>query len=143
MQAFATEAHSCKFSALFSPDAIADEARYDFLIDLAGNAELVPILGMLWNAVKDHLDTLLGDYELVDRFLDDVKEVVETFASVVVQTGPYAGFEAAIWPCYLDSLCQACYYLSIDELLLLCHAARVKVAIFLSSEDCYEFAGDT
>ena len=83
----------------------------------------------MWCLVNQMLD------KLADKFCDDMQEETEVLANVIVHTDPFAGFADGIWHCYRDTLCNASYYFSMDEMLILCHAAKVKVVIFMSSEE--------
>ena len=57
-------------------------------------------------------------------------EVVPAFSAVRIQIGPPPNFLAAAWPCLVASMSSDGYYLSIDELLLICQVVRQNVCIF-------------
>ena len=62
--------------------------------------------------------------------LEFATEVVFAFSAVRIQTGPPPNFLAAAWPCLVASMSSDGYYLSIDELLLICQVVRQNVCIF-------------
>ena len=48
-----------------------------------------------------------------------------------------------VWPCFVDALCELQYYFSVDEVLLICTAARVNVIVFTAQGDVFAYAGDS
>ena len=131
------------FDVLFIDDAVADEHRYNFLNDCCEDSDLLPLVALLRQVIDVHVEELLLRIDKVDRLIERISLAVNTFSSVSVSTGPPRHFESMVWPCFIDALCDLQYYFSVDEVLLICTAARVSVIVFTSQGDDFVHAGDS
>ena len=129
------------FDVLFTDGAVADERRYDFLNDCCEDAELSPLVGLLRHVLDVYVEQLLSHIDTVDGLIERISFAVTAFSSVAISTGPPSHFESMIWPCFVDALCDLQYYFSIDEVLLICMAARVSVIVFTAQGDEFAYAG--
>ena len=89
------------------------------------------------------MEELLLHIDTVDRLIERISFAVSAFSAVAISTGPPSHFESMIWPCFVDALCDLQYYFSIDEVLLICMAARVSVIVFTAQGDEFVYAGDS
>ena len=130
---------SCKYSALFLDAPAANRYRFSFLSQLYGDAELRSLPdGMLEDidALEEGLNP--GDYE---RILQAATLHLPEFTAVSSSSGPPAGFVEGAWPILMKAMCTDGYYLSMDELLLLCGVAGQSVAVFEEQPDGHAYRG--
>ena len=125
---------SCKYSALFMDTPACDRYRFTFLTQLCADAELQSLpVGMLEDF--DALQEVLDPVELA-RVLEAATIHIPQYTEVQCSSGPPSGFVEAAWPLLVKTMCTHGYYLSMDELLLLCGVAKQSVAVF---EKCAEY----
>ena len=71
----------------------------------------------------------------MDAFVNDLK----TTDSVCITSPP--GFAADAWSCYVQAISSSSYYLSMDELLLVCQCAKQNVIVYIQEGSGLRYAG--
>ena len=117
-----------KFDALFCPEAVFDDLRFQFLQRVS-------------SCCSDFISSISPDlHASVD--LQEISDFLSDFNSVLLEgvsscETPIPDFASRIWPLYRSCLTDpdGAYYLNYTELLLLAESARLNVAVF-SIIDC-------
>ena len=74
---------------------------------------------------EDELPELLQ--EELNKFATDI---LSAYNGIEPQTGAPTWFAEHVWPCFTKALCSDGYWLSPEELLVICAVATRSVAIF-------------
>ena len=76
----------------------------------------------------------MGTVEQIQILFDFCDRALYEYRQISVSTGPDADFAEVAWPSYLASITNTDrmhqFYLSVDELLLLCDLAKLNVVVF-------------
>ena len=126
------------FGVLKMPTRFNEKNKYPVIIAVAGS-----------NGWSDHHYEYLAMYrqngiatfELCSFQSRGISSTVGT--QVEVTTRAEAGFSAEVWPCLVQAISSDGYYLSIDELLLICRLAGRNVAIFEEREQGWMYRACT
>jgi len=105
------ECPSCKYAALFLEDACFNKLRFTFLYllchDRASNStDFTKIAAAIEQFYPDIADALSGQDELLDLVVRASSDWIPEFSRVPHSSGPPAGFNEAVWPCFVDSMCS-------------------------------------
>ena len=134
---------SCKYTALFDDRECFDALREAFLVEASPH--------MTTDTFRQTLGDILGEERFSEpdhehiygpalNFLDCVNALQPTFDAP--SPVPH-DFAARAWPAYLDALCNDEYYLSVDELLVICRCAERNVVILKQVDNRLKLAGAT
>ena len=115
---FPADGPSCKYAALFDLRPAFDALRDAFVKE---SPEFRLLLGDVLGPVED--DETQG---VVLSFLD----VWDEYEHCKCRAEPPPDFASRAWLAYTDALMSGQYFLSVDELLLICECATVNVVVF-------------
>ena len=118
-----------KYEALFDRRPVFDGLRVSYLKLVCG-----PRLVRLEEALGEYLasdeDTDAEGIVAVLEYLEVCRQHAYFDATLDVRCPQW--FEAAVWPCFVESICDGtrAYYLSADELMLVCELRQQNIAVF-------------
>ena len=127
-----------KYAALFDVSHHFDAIRYSFLVAADATSGTTRFVTSLEAIVRDSAASL-GLIERARSFC----MLVQSLGDVNTPSQQPVNFVRDAWGAYCESIGHEDYYLSVDELLVICCAAKVNIAVFSQVERKLSFAGGT
>ena len=117
-----------QYERLLDPREENDKYRNAFLCALCGSSDFreLPSVLLQGNLRTEH-ELSVALQEQLNKFATDI---LSAYNDVEPQSGAPAGFIEEVWPCFVKALGSDGYWLSPEELLVICAIARRSIAIF-------------
>ena len=130
---------TCKYLLLFRCDSLFDGLREAFLTR-CGHPNGIASLPCVYEKLKHHDAFSSLSAQRAKELNGFMNHVLAGFGNIQIQDECPLHFEAKLWPvvrkCIVSNIVDEQYYLSADELLVICELAKVKVMITqLSDQD--------
>ena len=135
---------ACKYLLLFRCEALFDGLREAFLTR-CGHPNGIASLPSVYEKLKDDGAFSHLPAQRIKKLNGFMNHVLAGFANIRVQDESPLNFEAKLWPvvrkCMVCDIVSEEYYLSADELLVICELAKVKVMLTKLSGDDLIYIG--
>ena len=117
-----------QYERLLDPREENDKYRNAFLCALCGSSDFRELPSMLLQGnLRTEHELSVALQEQLNKFATDI---LSAYNDVEPQSGAPAGFIEEVWPCFVKALGSDGYWLSPEELLVICAIARRSIAIF-------------
>ena len=123
---FPSDAPERKFEALFDQRACFDSLRWSFMV----MADPLSQVSAFRQCLHDQIEVLCEEDASVVESASPLCDELLNYARCTVVSALPPDFTNRVWKCYRMALLSSSYWLSCDELLLLCTLAKIPVAIF-------------
>ena len=123
---FPADAPESKFEALFDPRPCFDALRWAFMVA----ADPLSQVSTFHRCLHDRVETLCEEDASVVEVASPLCDELRNYDGCRVVPELPPDFINRVWPCYRVALHSSHYWLSCDELLLLCTLAKIPIAIF-------------